>query len=162
MKVLLSCLILLVLIGCSKSEVKPEKKDCMGSWSKCEGSCGIWGAKQTFVVSQPASNGGMACEAADGAFKVCTASLCPAVDPLAEYCKPEGKHFNCGNPVWYGLPGCKPDSDGDGGAEGIAYFASLKEIEAMATKQNVSVRIKMKDNSVVQYGVGFAAPCSEM
>lgn len=85
------------------------------------------------------------------------------VDPSAEYCKPEGKKFNCGNPVWYGLKGCKPDSDGDNHAEGTAYFASLAEIEKLhKDNPNVTVRVKMKDGSVVQYGVGFSAPCFEM
>lgn len=84
------------------------------------------------------------------------------VDANAEYCKPDGKKFNCGNPVWYGLKGCLPDSDGDNHAEGTAFFASLEEIKAMSEKQNVTVRIKMKDGSVVQYGVGFSAPCSEI
>lgn len=83
-------------------------------------------------------------------------------DANQEFCKPEGKKFNCGNPVWYGLKGCKPDSDGDNHAEGTAYFSSLDEIKAMSEKQNVTVRVKMKDGSTVQYGVGFAAPCSEM
>lgn len=84
------------------------------------------------------------------------------VDPDAEYCKAEGKKFNCGNPVWYGLKGCKPDSDGDNHAEGTAYFSSLEEIKAMSEKQGVTVRVKMKDGSVVQYGVGFSAPCDEI
>lgn len=84
------------------------------------------------------------------------------VDPNAEYCKEEGKKFNCGNPVWYGLKGCKPDSDGDNHAEGTAYFATLAEIESLAEKNNVTIRIKMKDGSNIQYGVGFAAPCAEM
>lgn len=83
-------------------------------------------------------------------------------DASQEFCKSSGKKFNCGNPVWYGLLGCAPDSDGDNHAEGTAYFASLDEIKAMSEKQNVTVRVKMKDGSIVQYGVGFAAPCSEM
>lgn len=83
-------------------------------------------------------------------------------DASQEFCKSEGKHFNCGNPVWYGLKGCAPDSDGDNHAEGTAYFASLNEIKELAEKNSVTIKVKMKDGSVVQYGVGFASPCSEM
>lgn len=84
-------------------------------------------------------------------------------DANQEFCKPEGKKFNCGNPVWYGLKGCKPDSDGDNHAEGTAYFSTLEEIEKLhKDNPNVTVRVKMKDGTMYQYGIGFAAPCNEM
>ena len=85
----------------------------------------------------------------------------PKVDPNAEYCKKGDKPFYCGNPVWYGLKGCKPDSDGDGSAEGDAYFATLKEIEDLAKSSGVATRVTMLDGTFRQYGIGFAAPCVE-
>lgn len=86
----------------------------------------------------------------------------PNVDPDAEYCKKGDKTFYCGNPVWYGLKGCKPDSDGDNHAEGDAYFATLKEIEDLAKSSGVTTRVTMLDGTFRQYGIGFAAPCVEL
>lgn len=83
-------------------------------------------------------------------------------DSSQDFCKSEGKKFDCGNPVWFGLLGCAPDNNGDNHAEGPFYLSSLEAIKAMSEKQNVAVKVKMKNGSEVQYGAGFAAPCSEM
>jgi hypothetical protein len=83
-------------------------------------------------------------------------------DAEQAFCKEEGAKFNCGNPVWYGLKGCKPDSDGDNQAEGTYFAKDLAEIEALAKSSGGAIKIKMKDGSTVQYGVGFAAPCEEI
>lgn len=83
-------------------------------------------------------------------------------DSEQSFCKEEGAKFNCGNPVWYGLKGCKADSDGDGQAEGTYFAKSLEEIEAMAKSSGQSIKVKMKDGSQLQYGVGFAPTCEEM
>jgi hypothetical protein len=97
MKALLMVTIGLIVglqMGCSSSPEKPPvlvPTDCAGAWSACEGPCGIWGAKQTYQVSVQASNGGKACEIAEGAVKICTASVCPQ----GKYCVSGGGFSPC-------------------------------------------------------------------
>lgn len=93
-----------------------------------------------------------------------TTTVAPgAVDKEQEFCKADGAKFNCGNPVWYGFKGCKPDSDGDGGAEGTMYMKSLADIEAMVKVHDAGVNVKMKDGSVKHFGqIGFVPDCVEL
>src|SRR5574343_545665 len=103
------------------------------------------------------------CKYPEVEFKGACVYYMSRVDVDAEYCKSEGKKFECGNPVWYKLPGCKPDSDGDRGAEGTMYLADLKAIEDMVKAQGATIKVEMKDGSKVQFGVGFGdGVCHEL
>lgn len=76
MKVLLlSTIVLLSFIGCSKDEVKPQPVDCVESLSPCLGDCGVGKGVQHYIVLAPAQNGGKAC-LHEGQAVACTASVC--------------------------------------------------------------------------------------
>jgi len=100
-------------------------------------------------------------------FIACTKEKPVVVEPpkpveKPAYCSPEGAKFSCGNPVWYNEKECIADTDGDGKGEGTMYMQSLEDIKKLSEKSGVSIKVKMKDGSVAQFGVGFAAPCEEL
>jgi len=61
----------------------PCPVDCVGDWGLCEGNCGEVGI-QTFAVTTPAANGGVACEFEDGETKDCEMPTCP-LDCVGEW-----------------------------------------------------------------------------
>jgi hypothetical protein len=83
------------------------------------------------------------------------------IKPVPPHCLKEGKKFYCGNPVWWKMEACKPDSDGDGQGEGEVYFTSEKEISEQWASANVGscVNFKMKDGSEHKLPVVGFGPC---
>jgi Tfp pilus assembly protein PilV len=61
---------------CAAKNTSSCPVSCVGQWSGCSQSCG--GGTQTFSVTTPASNGGLACPFAVGAIQACNTQACPA------------------------------------------------------------------------------------
>lgn len=89
----------------------------------------------------------------------------PVVGKDAAYCVAEGKSIKCGHPQWFNLDcgqGLNAQGMADVDGDYTSYFKDLAEAKALVDKTGVTARIKMKDGSTVQYGIGFAAPCNEI
>ncbi|MBU1977563.1 MAG: hypothetical protein KJ958_00165, partial [Gammaproteobacteria bacterium] len=59
--------------------------DCVGEWSECEGPCGTTGS-QTFTITTPAENGGLACEFDNGETRSCSTEACPPEEDCPIVC----------------------------------------------------------------------------
>jgi hypothetical protein len=59
----------------------PPPVNCQGAWGACTGTCGT--GTQTYVITTPSANGGLACPVANGATQSCALTACPV--PLPPY-----------------------------------------------------------------------------
>lgn len=87
----------------------------------------------------------------------------PVVHKEAEFCKAEGKKFQCGTNLWWHMDCSGKDNEG---SEQV-YFMSKEDITAKAVEHNLGacVKVHMKDGTDVTLpvvGAGPCLPCSEL
>lgn len=87
----------------------------------------------------------------------------PVVHKEAEFCKAEGKHFQCGTNLWWHLDCSGKENE----ANEQVYFNLMNDIAAKANEKQIGacVKVHLKNGDDVMLdvvGAGPCLPCSEL